>query len=206
MDLKAEDFNDTGRFRLINTIRYGNIVDFVLEYIRRRSGVTLFFWTFCIITMALAFIIRIKISDYFELREIFMHTLLGAIGLPLLAVPVHELLHVIPYILTGAKRIRAGVDIRQFIFFVTAHRHVTTRQQFNLVAVFPFLAITLLLIFLVFYLPGLWKWSMSLFLFIHSTMCAGDFAMLSYFFINRHRKIYTWDDADAREAYFYEEI
>jgi hypothetical protein len=37
-------------------------------------------------------------------------------------------------------------------------------------------------------------------------MCAGDFAMLNYYHINRHRKIYSWDDADRMEAYFYEEI
>jgi hypothetical protein len=47
---------------------------------------------------------------------------------------------------------------------------------------------------------------MSLFLFVHSTMCAGDFAMLNFYYINRKRNIYTWDDADAREAYFYEEL
>jgi hypothetical protein len=37
-------------------------------------------------------------------------------------------------------------------------------------------------------------------------MCAGDFALLNYYFINKHRKIYTWDDADLKEAYFYEEL
>jgi len=55
-------------------------------------------------------------------------------------------------------------------------------------------------------LPGLWKWSLSLFLFVHTTMCAGDFAFLNFYHINRKKKIYTWDDADRKESYFYEEI
>jgi hypothetical protein len=66
--------------------------------------------------------------------------------------------------------------------------------------------ISITALILVFTLPGLWKWSFSLFLFVHATMCAGDFALLNYYFINKHRKIYTWDDADLKEAYFYEEI
>jgi len=40
-------------------------------------------------------------------------------------------------------------------------------------------------------------------LLVHATMCAGDTALLG--FINSHgnRRVYTWDDADKREAYFY---
>jgi hypothetical protein len=62
------------------------------------------------------------------------------------------------------------------------------------------------LIILVIFLPGLWKWSFSLFLFIHTTMCAGDFALLNLYYINKEKKIYTWDDLDKKEAYFYEEL
>jgi hypothetical protein len=43
-------------------------------------------------------------------------------------------------------------------------------------------------------------------LFVHATMCAGDFAMLNFYFLNRGKKIYTWDDFDKKMAYFYEEI
>lgn len=206
MQLKAEDFNDQGRFRMLLTLPYGDIVPFVLDYLKRKTGMTLFFWAFCIISLGLCATIRINISKYFELREIFMHTLLGAVALPLLIIPLHELLHIIPYFLSGARRIRIGMDLRQYIFFVTAHRHVAAPLQFRIVAFFPFLVITILLLFLIFYLPGLCKWSLSLLLFVHTTMSAGDFAMLNFYYINRKRKIYTWDDADAREAYFYEEI
>jgi hypothetical protein len=37
-------------------------------------------------------------------------------------------------------------------------------------------------------------------------MCAGDFALLNFYWLNRHKNIYTWDDADQKMAYFYEEI
>lgn len=206
MSLEVEDLDDQGRFRHLHTLAYSDIVPFVLDYLRRKTGLTLFYWAFCLLTLGLAFSIRLNISHYFEYRKIFIHTLLGLIAFPLIIIPVHEILHIIPYFISGARRIRAGMDLKQFIFFVTAHRYVASAPQFRFVAVFPFILITVLSLFLILYLPGLWKWSLSLFLFVHSTMCAGDFAMLNYYHINRHRKIFTWDDADQREAYFYEEL
>ena len=69
------------------------------------------------------------------------------------------------------------MDLKQYLFYVTAHRHVATPRQFRIIAMIPFILISLALIFLILTMPGLWKWSLSLFLFVHTTMCAGDFAL-----------------------------
>ena len=98
------------------------------------------------------------------------------------------------------------MDLSQLIFYVTAHRYVAGRIQFIIVALTPFLLISSVIITLVLTTPGLWKLSLSLFLFIHATMCAGDFALLNYYWLNRNKKIYTWDDADKKIAYFYEKL
>jgi hypothetical protein len=206
MALKPEDLDDHCRYRHLLTLPYGEIASFVLDYIRRRTGLTIFFWAFCLVTFGLALTIRINVAHFFEYRRIFLHTMLGLVVFPIFIIPLHELLHIIPYFISGAKRIRVGMDLKQFIFYVTAHRYVASPGQFRLVAIFPFIIMTILLLFLALYLPGLWKWSISLLIFVHTTMCIGDFAMLNYYHINRHRKIYTWDDAEAMEAYFYEEI
>ena len=206
MALQVEDLLDESRFRQILKLPYDEIVSFVLDYIRRKSGLTTFYWAVCLFFLGIAVIVRINISGYYELKYIFIHTILGLVAFPLLYIPVHELLHIIPYFFTGAKRIRIGMDLRQYMFYVTAHRHVATAKQFRFVALVPFLITSLVFIFLVFSLPGLWKWSLSLFLFVHATMCAGDFAMLNFYVINKKKKIYTWDDADEKMAYFYEEI
>jgi len=92
------------------------------------------------------------------------------------------------------------------MFYVTAHRYVATENQFRFVAWFPFILVSLATLLLVIFLPGLWKWSLSLFLFVHATMCAGDFAMLNFYTVHPGKKIYTWDDFNERAAYFYEEI
>jgi len=206
MAISVDDLQDQSRYRHLLTISYDEIVSFVLDYIRRRTSLTVFFWCVCMIFFGISVIIRIDITGYYEFRKIITHTLLGLIVFPIFIIPIHEVLHIIPYFISGARKIKVGMDLRQFMFYVTAHRYVATSLQFKLVAWIPFIVISLTSLFLVLCLPGLWKWSFSVFLFAHATMCAGDFALLNFYHINKSRKIYTWDDADLKEAYFYEEI
>lgn len=206
MALKVEDLEDQSKYRQTLKIPYDDLMGFVLDYIRRKSGLMIFFWSVCILFLGIAFMVRLNISGYFPFKNIFLHSILGLVIIPVLYIPVHELLHIIPYYLTGAKKIRIGMDLKQYMFYVTAHRHVATKKQFIFVAWTPFLLTSLLAVYLVLNLPGLWKWSLSLFLFVHATMCAGDFAMLNYYWISSKKKLFTWDDADEKMAYFYEEI
>jgi len=206
MALQVEDLEDQIRYRQILTIHYDELVTFILDYLKRKSGLMIFFWSVCLVFLGIAIRVRINIAGYFPITDIFSHSALGLIIMPVLFIPFHELLHIIPYYLSGARTIRVGMDLKQYLFYVTAHRHVATPKQFSIVAIIPFLVISASLLILIFHLPGLWKWSISLFLFVHTTMCSGDFAILNFYFLNRDKKIYTWDDADKKMAYFYEKI
>jgi Putative zincin peptidase len=206
MRISVDDLQDQSRFRHLLTISYSDIISFVIDYITRRTSLTVFFWSVCMIFFGISVIIRVNLAGIFELKRIITHTLLGLVVFPVVIIPVHEGLHILPYFIAGARKIKIGMDLNQYIFYVTAHRHVVTPRIFRIVALIPFVVISLTILFLVLWLPGLWKWSLSLFLFVHATMCAGDFAMLNYYHINKSRKIYTWDDADLKEAYFYEEL
>jgi hypothetical protein len=206
MALQVEDLEDPCKYRQILKIPYDELVTFVLDYIRRKSGLMVFFWSACIVFLGIALFVRINISGYFPFKNIFLHTFLGLVIFPILSIPVHELLHIIPFYFTGARNIRISMDLKQYMFYVSAHKQVATAKQFWFVALVPFIIISLLILFLILNLPGLWKWSLSLFLFAHATMCAGDFAMLNFYFLHRGKKIYTWDDANQKIAYFYEEI
>ena len=204
--ITPEELDDQGSFRHLLTLSYDDLVPFILEYIGRRTWLTMAFWAFCLFLAGFAFVVRININGYYEIKRIILHSVLGFVVLPLLVVPLHELLHIIPYYLSGARDIRVGMDIRQYLFYVTAHRQVAGQGLFRLVAAMPFTVITIAALFLAFLLPGLWKWSISAFLFIHTTMCAGDFALLNFYLVNKGKKIFTWDDADLKEAYFFQEL
>jgi hypothetical protein len=206
MAFSVEDLNDQKRFRLFLTIPYKNLIQFVFEYLKKKSGLMFLFWFLCLIFLCFTVIIRIKVAGNFPRTHILFHSVIGLVILPLVCIPLHELLHVIPYYVSGAKNIRFGMDLKQYLFYVTAHRYVASPLQFRIVASTPFIIISSGLLLLVFLLPGLWKWSLSLFLFAHATMCAGDFALLNLYYLNRNKKICTWDDVDKKEAYFYEEL
>lgn len=202
----VSDTEDPSKFTLLLRVPYNDLLSFVLEFIRKRSPVMAIFWASCIFFLFIAVYIRISISHLYPFSQIFLHSVLGFIVFPVLCIPVHEGLHIIPYFLSGGRDIRIGMDLKQYLFYVTAHRHVAAPREFKIVAAFPYQLISIALILLVFYMPGLWKWSLSAFLFAHATMCAGDFALLNFYYINRDKQIYTWDDAEKKEAYFYEKI
>jgi hypothetical protein len=206
MALSVEDLEDQKNFRLFLTIPYQNLIQFVFDSFKKKSALTLIFWSTGLVFLCITVNVRINVAGNFPFSQILFHSFIGLIIIPLLCIPVHEFLHIIPYWLSGAKNIRFGMDLKQYLFYVTAHRYVASPLQFRLVAITPFIVISLTLLLLVFLLPGLWKWSLSLFLFVHATMCIGDFALLNFYFLNRDKKIYTWDDADKKEAYFYEKL
>jgi len=148
----------------------------------------------------------LSIAGIFPLPSILLHSLFGFIILPLILVLPHEILHLIPYWLTGARDIRIGAELKQYYFYVTAHNHPVTASGFLFIALTPFTVITLILTLLLFLLPPLWQWSMISCLFVHTTMCAGDLAMINFLYLNRGKYLVTWDDTELKEAYFYEKV
>ena len=206
MSYSVEDFEDQKKFRLFLTISYTDLIGFVFDYLKRKTWLTYIYWFFCTIFLCFSIFIRFRLRGGFAESAFLLHSLTGMIILPLAFIPVHEFLHVVPYFLSGAKNIRVGMDLRQYLFYVTAHKYVSSPVQFIIVALTPIILISAALILSVFIIPGLWKWSLSLFLFVHATMCAGDIALLNLYIVNKDKKIYTCDDVDKKEAYFYEKV
>jgi hypothetical protein len=206
MALSVEDLDDQTKFRPILVIPYKELITFIFEYLKKVSGLMICFWSVCLFFLCFSLIIRVNITGAFPGINILFHSIMGLIVFPILCVPLHELLHIIPYYFSGARNIRVGMDLKHYLFYVTAHRFFASPSQFKIVAIIPFILISIITVLMVLLIPGLWKWSLSLFLFVHATMCAGDFALLNFYYLNRDKKIYTWDDADKKIAYFYERI
>ncbi len=206
MAISVEELEDHEKYRQILSLSYDDLITFIFDNLKSGSGMIVFFWSSCIVCLGFAFMIRWNIAGYFPFKNILLHSFLGLIVLPVICIPIHEFLHIIPYYLSGARNIRVGMDLQQYLFYVTAHRYVAGPVQFIIVALIPFLIFSVTLFMLAMFLPGLWKWTFSIFLFVHTTMCAGDFALLNLYYVNRKKKIYTWDDADKKIAYFYEKI
>jgi len=89
MRLKIEELDDPCRFRQILKVPYDELISFILDYLRRRTNLMVFFWSVCLLFLGLALMIRIDIAGYFPLKKLFFHSFLGLVVLPLLIIPFH---------------------------------------------------------------------------------------------------------------------
>jgi hypothetical protein len=106
----------------------------------------------------------------------------------------------------GAKNIRFGADIKNMVFYATAHKYVTPAFKFIPVALSPFLLILVGCIYFAIYGgAGVLFFSFTL-IIVHGTMCVGDFSLISFYAEHSHKIIYTFDDTENKVSYFYEYI
>jgi hypothetical protein len=200
-----EEIENSSRYRLLLALEYDSVPDFVISQMKSVNAVTATFYTlsFTLLLWSLSF--RFGLAGEYTLPSVLPYTLAGLILLPLLLIPLHEGVHILVFRILGGRDIRIGADLRNFIVYVTAHRHVVSALPFIVIAASPFVIISLSILISIWYVNPLWKWTLSLALLAHTTMCAGDFSMAAFFHINRNRKILTWDDAEKKVAYFFEE-
>ena len=118
-------------------------------------------------------------------------------------IPPHELLHGLAYRLLGARKIKFGMDLQQFIFYVTADRFPISKKELAVLAMTPFVLINLGLIAL----TATWISQFTIFsaslLLCHNIMCIGDFAIISYAF-SQKGELFTYDDIEKKKSYFFE--
>ncbi len=206
MKTKVRDIVKSDRFCHLRTLSYDEMIPFVFEYIKKHTFPVISAWSFLLAIIIWMADFRIALSDNYSFLTILMHSSIGIILIPLILAIPHEFLHIIPYFFGGARNIRIGADWNQYYFYVTSHMFPVGPVLFIIVALTPFVIISALLICLIVIIHSpLWSWSILCSLFMHTTMCAGDFALINFYWINRDKKIITWDDADRKEAYFYED-
>ena len=104
MSLQVEDLEDQTKYRQIMEISYHDLVPFILDYLRRKSSVTIFFWSACIIFLVTALRIRMNIGGYFAFRDILTHSVIGMILLPLVCIPLARIIACCPLLLLGSKK------------------------------------------------------------------------------------------------------
>lgn len=123
-----------------------------------------------------------------------------------LILPIHEFIHGLTFKRIGAPKVGYGYSLKSMMVYAYCQKFPTTMREVAFVAVMPFVLITIALIIA-------WSvWPMySVFwvmlLLLHTSGCIGDFVLINYYFKNRHRIVYTYDDIDDEQmTYFFEEV
>ena len=192
-------------FHLLDKLHYDSIVEFATKYIRKRTR-SMTFYVIIIIAFFLfqwsAFIYGITVSQL-NAVSLLKQFLYGLIISMTIVIPLHELIHAIGYFILGARKIRFGAALKHFAFYAVADDFVTNRAGFIFLALSPFIIVSLLNLAGFILVPGYASYTYISVLFFHATMCAGDFALLSYFEFHRDKELYTFDDVRNKTSYFY---
>lgn len=199
-----EELDDISRFTRELKLAYEDVAVFVMGRLKNRSTAMIAFWVVTALTVVLNVVLWIKVIRTPAHHSMITGTILGFILLPVALAPLHEAIHYIFLRISGATDIRLGMDLRQGIIYLSAHRHVIGKKSFRIIATSPFIMVNILLAGLIFASASVWlEWVLSAALFMHASMCIGDLVLLGYMEEFKPRQVYTWDDVEAKEAYFY---
>jgi len=203
----AETLQENPGYKKVMELEFSEMIPFVLSNIRKRGIIPLFY-----MMINVAFLIFILIYAIWSFRvgqlspgRIILQFLAGIVAGSILLIAPHELLHGLAYRVLGARKIRFGVDLQQFIFYVTADRFPISRRELVFLAVTPFVVLNILIIVA----TAIWATPLTLLfttlLLSHNLMCIGDFAMISYAY-SLKGELYTFDDIEKKRSYFFERI
>jgi len=175
-----------------------------MSHLNNRSAAMIALWVITAISVVINVVLWIEVLRAPEHHSMVTGTLMGFVVLPVALAPLHEAIHYVFLRISGARDIRLGMDLRQGIIYLSAHRYVISKKSFRIIATSPFIIVNLLLAGLIFVSASFWlKWVLSSALFMHATMCIGDLVLLGYMEEFKPRQVYTWDNVETREAFFY---
>ena len=207
--LSPEDLQDGDEFELLAEVSHQKLREFVVEQIMEEKCIIRIYSIYQVIMMMLfAFLLTrgivLSIKGHSEiLISIGLSTLFSFSAL----IVIHELLHALAYLLTGARRISFGVILKKFVFYALADSQVIAPRAFHLVALAPFVVVKLICIigFVEFYDEQLMYFFLGV-MCLHSLFCGGDIAMLAFYRIHRGKEIYNFDNKSKGKTYFYSRI
>jgi hypothetical protein len=203
MKLKPEELEENG-YVLLDEMNHMDIVPFVKKFLHKRTWSSLFYYFSVIVSFLLLLLFCVKFyrSGDFSVVKLLLQILFGVL-LTLALIPFHEWIHALAYKSQGAKKTTFDANLKRFYFLAIADHFVTSKREFKIVALAPFLVISLAL-FIASYLTGEgWKVTLFTTLTIHSLACSGDFALLSYFEFNKKKNVVTYDDKKNKVSFFY---
>ena len=200
----VEELKDGNHFRLLAEMGHKEIAQFAAEYYwRRKSWITLAHILFSSGVAGTWVYVGLRNKLTFGAwMDGFGFAVLAAL---VILLPIHELIHGAVYKASGAKDVRYKVAWRQFCAYAMAHNFVASSRVFSLVAVMPFAVINACLIAGACSFPSHQFFLLAV-LLIHTAGTSGDFAMLNFLWLNRRDEVYTYDDAEEQQSYFYRRI
>jgi hypothetical protein len=202
-----EQLHDPEKYIHIKTLTHNEIAHFVIGQLKKLKWPMLSFYIFnCIILMFMAvFSTHIFLEQTLSLAAWGLYMFYGIVAGMILVIPFHEGLHGLAYRIAGARKIKYGMDLKQMLFYASAPGFVADRKSFLLVALSPFIVINLFFSLGMLFGSAPIQWASIVAIFIHSTLCIGDFAMINFFASYPEKNLYTYDEEKSQITRFFAE-
>lgn len=192
---------DTSLFEMIAVLKGNERFAFLGHYFWKVPSRVTWAHHTCTALILVALAISAAASE-FSLTRWLAQVVAGLAAAVVVLMPLHEVVHALAYKALGARDIRWTLSIRKQIAAVTAHLFVLARRDVFIVAVSPWILITVLLSVASAGFPSLRPLLLTA-LFVHHFGSRGDWAYLNYFWRTRSREVYVFEDADAGQCWFY---
>ena len=200
MQIKVQDLAQNG-FVEIDSIHHKELLPFVKTYLGKKTFSSIFYnimnGTGGVLLVLIYFIFEKRIP----LEDALSHFSYG-IGMAFLLIPIHEYIHVLAYKSQGAKETSYEANFKKFYFMALANGFVANKKEFRIVALAPFVSISLVLLILLFIVPPIWKFTCIGVFMTHTLCCGGDFSLMSYFEFHKDKTIVTYDNTEEGRSYF----
>ena len=192
------------RYTLLDKLDHNNLIPFVQRYLYKKTFSTLLYLFFNLagIIGTLIYIIVVIRSGNISMGKSLSHLSYG-IALTFLLIPLHEYIHVLAYKSLGAVKTSYDANLKKFYFLAIADKFVANKKEFRIVALAPFIAISLALFCLLPFVAVNWQISLLGIFITHTACCSGDFGMLGYFDYYKDKIVLTYDDRQEKTTYFY---
>lgn len=203
MRLTPEQLEHNG-FRLQDSLNHQELIPFVKLYLNKRTRSSVIYTVVNVLFFALlvlCFWINSS-SPSFSFGDGVSYASFG-IAIALALIPLHEYLHVLAYRSQGATTTSYDANFRKFYFMALADKFVANKKEFQVVALTPFLAISVGLLVAAALSGVFWSLTWLGALVVHTACCSGDFGLLSYFDFHTDKEIVTYDDKERGVSFFY---
>ena len=152
----VEEISNNPQFELLDKLSYDRVLDFASNYIRKQSRPMRYFYI-CLLAMLVLLVGALLYGVFGRGRSLL--SVLKQYGYGIIisftaVIPIHEIIHGIVYFILGARKIRFGAEFRQFAFYAVADKFVTQKAGFYVLALSPFIIITLLNLAGFLFVPG----------------------------------------------------
>jgi len=204
--LTPEDLQNNDEFELLAEVSHQKLREFVVDQIREEKYIIRIYSVYQVIMMILyLFLLTRSIILLFKgFSEPIISIAFALLFSFSVLIVIHELLHALAYLLSGARKISFGVILKKFTFYALADQQVIASRAFHFVALAPFVVVKLVCLtgFIIFYHNPIAYFFLSI-MCLHSLFCAGDLAMLAFYNLNREKEIYNYDNRTEGKTYFY---